>query len=236
MYELYMKKILFPVTPSKISMKINGKNKTVNLINEGEINIIKTSGLTEFSFELLLPMLTKYPFASYENGVFQDANYYLKKLEKMKTQKKSFPFLLIRYSPRKEYLSETRLPVTLEDYKVVEDYNDGLDVRVSVSLKQWKAYGTETLVIKKNKKGKKVTTKKKKARVAFQKGKTYTVKPKDSLAKIAKTMMDSPSMRTELYRMNADTIELAARKNGRKSSSHGFFLEPGIVLKLPEME
>ncbi|MFQ9572574.1 MAG: hypothetical protein ACLR0V_00525 [Roseburia hominis] len=34
-YRLYMDGILFPVTPSKITMKINGKNETVTLINEG---------------------------------------------------------------------------------------------------------------------------------------------------------------------------------------------------------
>ena len=33
-YRLYMDGILFPVTPSKITMKINGKNETVTLINE----------------------------------------------------------------------------------------------------------------------------------------------------------------------------------------------------------
>ena len=36
---MYFDKCLFPVTPEKISIKINGNNKTVNLINEGEINI-----------------------------------------------------------------------------------------------------------------------------------------------------------------------------------------------------
>ena len=37
-YDMYFDKCLFPVTPEKISIKINGNNKTVNLINEGEIN------------------------------------------------------------------------------------------------------------------------------------------------------------------------------------------------------
>ena len=40
-YDMYFDKCLFPVTPEKISIKINGNNKTVNLINEGEINILK---------------------------------------------------------------------------------------------------------------------------------------------------------------------------------------------------
>ena len=43
-YRLYMDGILFPVTPSKITMKINGKNETVTLINEGEANILKRPG------------------------------------------------------------------------------------------------------------------------------------------------------------------------------------------------
>ena len=42
-YDVYFDKCLFPVTPEKISIKINGNNKTVNLINEGEINILKKS-------------------------------------------------------------------------------------------------------------------------------------------------------------------------------------------------
>ena len=44
-YRLYMDGILFPVTPSKITMKINGKNETVTLINEGEANILKSTRL-----------------------------------------------------------------------------------------------------------------------------------------------------------------------------------------------
>ena len=48
---MYFDKCLFPVTPEKISIKINGNNKTVNLINEGEINILKKAGLTDIEFE-----------------------------------------------------------------------------------------------------------------------------------------------------------------------------------------
>ena len=78
-YRLYMDGILFPVTPSKITMKINGKNETVTLINEGEANILKSPGLTDVDFELLLPAV-QYPFAVYPSG-FRPAKYYLDKLE-----------------------------------------------------------------------------------------------------------------------------------------------------------
>lgn len=41
MYYFYLDKILLPVTPSKMSIKIKNKNKTYVEINEGEINILK---------------------------------------------------------------------------------------------------------------------------------------------------------------------------------------------------
>ena len=40
-----------PVPPAKMTVKIKGKNKTVDLINEGEANLIKDAGLTEISFD-----------------------------------------------------------------------------------------------------------------------------------------------------------------------------------------
>lgn len=66
-YDMYFDKCLFPVTPEKISIKINGNNKTVNLINEGEINILKKAGLTDIEFEAEIPQV-KHPYAVYKNG------------------------------------------------------------------------------------------------------------------------------------------------------------------------
>ena len=38
-----------------MTVKIKGKNKTINLINEGEANLIKDAGLTEISFDARFP-------------------------------------------------------------------------------------------------------------------------------------------------------------------------------------
>ena len=46
-YDVYLKKCLLPVTPSKITTKINNANETVTLMDEGEINILKKAGLTD---------------------------------------------------------------------------------------------------------------------------------------------------------------------------------------------
>ena len=63
-YYFYMGKMLCPVAPSKLQLKIQNENKTLTLINEGEVNILKKAGLTDISFDLLLPNV-KYPFATY---------------------------------------------------------------------------------------------------------------------------------------------------------------------------
>ena len=44
-YDFYLGQCLLPVTPEKLDIRINNKNNTVSLINEGEINILKTAGL-----------------------------------------------------------------------------------------------------------------------------------------------------------------------------------------------
>ena len=44
-YDFYLDKCLLPVTPSKLQIKINNANKTLTLIDEGQINILKTLNL-----------------------------------------------------------------------------------------------------------------------------------------------------------------------------------------------
>lgn len=64
-YDFYMDAMLLPVAPSKLTISIDNKNKTLVLINDGEVNILKKPGLTDISFTALLPQ-TKYPFAVYK--------------------------------------------------------------------------------------------------------------------------------------------------------------------------
>ena len=46
-YYFYLGKTLLPVAPQKLQLKIKGANKTYTLINDGEINVLKTPGLTD---------------------------------------------------------------------------------------------------------------------------------------------------------------------------------------------
>lgn len=78
-YKLYMAGTLMPITPSKVTVKINNQNKTMTLINGEEINILKAAGLSDVSFELVLPQVS-YPFS---NGGAQSAAYYLSLFERL---------------------------------------------------------------------------------------------------------------------------------------------------------
>ena len=142
-YDFYLDSMLLPVAPSKLSISIDNKNKTMVLINEGEINVLKKAGLTDISFTALLPQ-TKYPFAVYKNG-FQKADAFLDKLEQLKTSQKPFQFIVSRTYPNGKLLFDTNIKVSLEDYKIIEDSKNGFDVNVEIKLKQYRDYGTKTV-------------------------------------------------------------------------------------------
>ncbi|HEX3077779.1 MAG TPA: LysM peptidoglycan-binding domain-containing protein [Lachnospiraceae bacterium] len=216
MYEFYLGNMLLPVTPSKIQMKISNQNKTMNLINEGEVNIIKSPGLTEISFEALLPM-QKYPFANYNifpitgigaataagltdvedwnDSIYLKPNYYLEILEHLKLSGKCFSFKISRTNYKGELVYNTDLNVTLEEYTITEDAKDGTDVTVSIKLKQYIKYGT---IVKKDKSNRKDDRDAKDTSKVHY----YIVKKGDTLWAIAKRLLGDGSKCWNLAKLN----------------------------------
>ena len=145
-YDFYLKKCLLPIAPEKLQVKINNANDTLTLINEGEINILKTPELTDVEFECRIPQV-KYPFATYKSG-FKGASYFLDYFEKLKTEKKPFQFIVSRTMPNGKVLFSTNMKVSLEDYKITEQAKDDFDLMVKIKLKQYRDYGTKTVNIK----------------------------------------------------------------------------------------
>lgn len=145
-YDFYLRDCLLPVTPEKLQLKISNENSTVKLINEGEVNILKSPGLTDIEFECLLPQ-AEYPFAVYKSG-FRDAAYFLNFFEKLKVGKEPFMFIVTRALPDGKALFSTNIKVALEDYQISEQAKDGFDIRVKVKLKQFRDYGTKIVKIK----------------------------------------------------------------------------------------
>ncbi|GHU85624.1 peptidoglycan-binding protein [Clostridia bacterium] len=205
MYLIYLDKVQLPITPSKISMKIKNKNVVITLINDGELNLLKAPGLTEISFEISLPQV-KYPFASYPNGL-KNADYFMEKLEKLKVNKKPFQFICSRKGANGKSLFDTNLKVSLEGYSVEENAKEGLDVLVTVELKQYIDFKAKTLTfVEIGTSEPKVSIENSRSTESAVIPKTYTVQDGDCLWNIAKRYLGDGSRYTEIYELNKDKI------------------------------
>lgn len=218
-YSFYLDGVLLPIAPSKLQTKIKNQNKTINLINDGEVNILKSAGLTEITFEVLIPQV-KYPFAVYPNG-FKKADFFLNKFEKLKTSEEPFQFICSRVTPSGRLLFDTNMKVSLEDYKIDEDAKEGFDLKVTIKLKQYRDYGTKTVNITIKQSKPKATVSKPRPTESAPKAKTYKVVRGDTLWAIAKKHLGNGSRYTEIHNLNRDKI------------NNPNLIYPGQVLTLP---
>ena len=152
MYYFYLGTMQIPIPPKELTTTINGKNETMDLLGKGEVNIIKPAGLTDISFKFLLPN-SDYPFN--ESMLFKSkkAKYYIDELEKLKTTKTIFQFIVVRMKPGGQMLAMTNMKCTLENYNIDEDADNGFDAYATVSLKQWKQWGAKRIEVKTDKDG-----------------------------------------------------------------------------------
>ena len=199
-YYFYLGNVLLPIPPSKLELKISNNNKTYNLINYSQINVLKNPGLSSLEFEVVLPN-TKYPFAMYKNN-FQNAKYYLGVLENLKVNRSAFQFIVVRKFPNGKDIFNTNIKVALEEYTITDTTEEGFDTKVKIKLKQYKEYSTKKVqvTIKQYRPPavtRTVTTNN--TAVAKPSGQNYTVKRGDCLWNIAKRFYGNGAKYTTIY-------------------------------------
>lgn len=232
--------LTFPITPGELSIKVGSKNETITLINEGDVNLLKSPALIEVEFEARFPM-RNYPFAR-KIKPFGD---YYNIIKKVKEEKKPFRFIVARRNPKGSRTWDTNLLMALEEFEIKENADEGDDVLVSFSLKQYKEYGVRKVKVTIPKKTTTTTTVKKKAtttstskktRTTVKKTatkKTHVVKKGDTLWAISKKYYGKGSLYTKIYKANKSIIESTAKKYGKKSSSNGHWIYPKTKLTIP---
>lgn len=207
-YYFYLGNVLLPIPPKKLELKISNQNKTYDLMNYSEINVLKNPGLTSIEFEVLLPNV-KYPFAMYKNN-FQNAKYYLGVLENLKVNKSAFQFIVIRKFPNGNSIFDTNIKVSIEDYTITDSTDEGFDTKVKIKLKQYREYSTKTVQVTiKQYKPPVVTRTVTTNNTAASKpsGQNYTVKSGDCLWNIAKKYYGNGSKYTTIYNANREKIK-----------------------------
>lgn len=214
MYKFWLGGVLFPVTPAKMYLKIKNQNKTINLINEGEVNLLKNAGLTDVDFELLIPAVS-YNFSAVKAP---NMRLYLDTLERLKVNGKPFQFIVKRTG---KGAFDTNLKVTLEDYEIKEDWNQGRDLLIPIKLKQYRDYGVKIVKIPAKPKAPIAPPKPVRPPDPPPKPRTYTVKSGDTLWYIAASYYGNGAQYPKIFDANRNIL----------SSPHLIF--PGQTLVIP---
>lgn len=220
-YEVYIDDMLLPLPPQKIPIKYPGQNKSTTLINGEEINLIRPPGLAEITIDVVIPQMN-YPSAVWD-GSIDDAEDFLDHLHDLKESGDPFEFIVIRDGPGRNDFFDTNIDVTLEDYKVSDDVKEGFDLVVSLTMKEYKSYGTKIMnfVIVEDQPVPEAEEPEPQRPAEVPAAKTYTVQKGDCLTLIAKRQLGNGTRWREIYDLNRDKI------------SNPNMIQIGWVLTLP---
>ena len=139
MYQFWLGDILLPVTPEKVTIACGTKNTLFDCVNGNEVVFPKTGKLKTIKFQAVLPN-TEFPFSRYTYG-FKDADYFKTAIEKLKRDLKPFHFVITREVNIAKVLSYTDIEAVIEDYSFTESADNGYDVIMDITLREYRAFG-----------------------------------------------------------------------------------------------
>lgn len=208
MYKMYLgindgeDGFILPVLPEKIEMDEGGDNKTYNIINLGEVNVINVPKLTKISFESYFPS-NRGPYVSAEK--LFTPSFYIKKIQEWR--KKCIKVRFIFTGGPLDSVFNTSLEVnnifSIENFKYEERGGEVGDIYYSLELKKFKNYAARKVDIKKDVTGTAATISAADTREGSPpKPNTYTVIEGDTLWHISKKILGEGSRYREIAELN----------------------------------
>lgn len=128
--------VQFPVNPEKLEVSVSGNNKSTEIIEIGEITIIKKKKLADISWESWLPYQSWWPGIR-TKGQFQSAQFYLDFIQRIREDCK--PCRLVVTGVGLSTL------VSIEDFDWWRQGGDHEDTYYSIKLKEYKEYSIAML-------------------------------------------------------------------------------------------
>lgn len=212
------REIRIPILPEKIEYESGGVTvASYDIMNKGEVVVPTGSGLAGLSWNSEFPGRNRAD-TSMLRGKWQDPSVYHNILNDWKVKGTPLNVLVTNYP--------INMDVYLEDYKGVPtgafgdmEYNISFieDRILSVGTPQTTNSGSSAP----KKRAAKETT-------------SYTIKKGDTLWAIAQKFLGSGAKWETIYNANKDIIEQTAKKYGKSSSDHGWWIYPGVTLTIPK--
>lgn len=207
------REIRIPWLPEEIQFKSGGVTMaTYDILDRGEVAVPTGSGLAGYNWESLFPGANR-KGSSMQRGSWKSPKTYHNILLDWQENGTPLHLLVIGYPINADVL--------LEDYEgnLAGGFGD-----IEYSL---------TFIEDRDLKITSTTVSTPKRQVSESSSGTYTIKSGDTLWGIAEKFYKSGAKWQTIYNANKDIIESTAKKYGYSSSDNGWWIFPGVKLKIP---
>lgn len=214
------REIRVPWLPERIEYSSGGALfASYDIMNKGEVAVPTGTGLATVSWDSVFPGSGRND-DSMQRGTWKDPSTYHNILEDWRAKGTELNLMVIGYP--------INIDVFLEDYEAAPAGGFG-DMEYRVTFKEARDLTITSTTQKTTTKTTTTNTKR-----SAPKTKSYTIKKGDCLWSIAQKQMGAGSKWKTLYEANKDIIEKTAKKYGRKSSSNGHWIYPGVTIQIPQ--
>lgn len=209
------REIRIPWIPEEINYESGGTlSITYNVMKKGEVVVPIGIGLSKIRWESQFPGEARND-TSMMRGEWKEPAYYHNIIEDWRKNQTPLNVMVTGYPINKD--------VFVEDYKFNASGGFG-DIEYEINLMEDK-----DIVIKYEKIENDNTTDPQRP---AQDVTTYTIKKGDTLWSIAQRFLGSGAKWETIYEANKDIIEKAAKAHGRSSSNRGWWIYPGVSIKI----